>query len=236
MKPNSHRNSLTCLRALMAAAVFCLWPVLPASAQSDGTDDTGHKFELAKQYYGDCQDADDERFEQIRPYLKAFTDMEIMADTLADPARLARLMSVVNDPRTIHVMTKCATEPVMWETWMNGMTDFNKMTRVMMRFMNPNMYMSWMMAPMNPAMYQPMMQFMDPAYYTRWMTAMMNPVFYQPVTSLADPGWYTPRINWLMNPQSMQPMFNMMNFGMPVPGAARAPVEPAEDTAPAESE
>lgn len=236
MKPNSHQNSLTCLRALMAAAVFCLWPALPASAQSDGADDTGHKFELAKQYYGDCQDADNERFEQIRPYLKAFTDMEVMADTLADPARLARLMSVVNDPRTIHVMTKCATEPVMWETWMNGMTDFNKMTRVMMRFMNPNMYMSWMMAPMNPAMYQPMMQFMDPAYYTRWMTAMMNPVFYQPVTSLADPGWYTPRINWLMNPQSMQPMFNMMNYGMPVPGAVRAPVEPAEDAAPAESE
>ena len=187
MKPNSHQNSLTCLRALMAAAVFCLWTALPASAQSDGADDTGHKFELAKQYYGDCQDADDERFGQIRPYLKAFTDMEVMADTLADPARFARLMSVVNDPRTIHVMTKCATEPVMWETWMNGMTDFNKMTRVMMRFMNPNMYMSWMMAPMNPAMYQPMMQFMDPAYYTRWMTAMMNPVFYQPVTLAGGP-------------------------------------------------
>jgi hypothetical protein len=38
-----------------------------------------------------------------------------------------------------------------------------------------------MMAPMNPAMYQPMMQMADPAYYTRWMNAMANPAFYQPI-------------------------------------------------------
>ncbi len=152
--------------------------------------------------------------------------MEVMADTMADPAKFARLMSVVNDPHTIHVMTKCATEPVMWDTWMRGMTDFNKMTRVMMRFMNPNMYFAWMMAPMNPAMYQPMMQMADPNYYTRWMTAMMNPVYYEPITSLMNPNWYVPRINWMMNPQSMQPMFNMMGLGgmVPMPATAAAPV------------
>ena len=174
---------------------------------------TEHKFELAKQYYGECAATDSSQFDAIMPQLKAFTDMEVMAETMADPAKFMQLMAVVNDPRSIHVMTKCATEPVMWDTWMNGMTDFNKMSRAMGHFMNPNMVMSWMMAPMNPAMYQPMMQMADPAYYTRWMNAMANPAFYQPVTSLADPNWYTPRINWMMNPQSMQPMFDMMNMG-----------------------
>ena len=190
-------------------------------------DSSEHKFELAKQYYGQCTDTEDSQFDAIRPYLKAFTDMEVMAQTMADPAKFAQLMAVVNDPRTIHVMTKCATEPVMWDTWMSGMTDFNKMSRTMGYFMNPNMYMNWMMAPMNPAMYQPMMQMASPEYYTRWMNAMMNPAFYQPVTSLADPNWYTPRINWMMNPQSMQPMFNMMNMGnyMGMPGAATAPAQ-----------
>ena len=190
-------------------------------------DSSEHKFELAKQYYGQCTDTEDSQFDAIRPYLKAFTDMEVMAQTMADPAKFAQLMAVVNDPRTIHVMTKCATEPVMWDTWMSGMTDFNKMSRAMGYFMNPNMYMNWMMAPMNPAMYQPMMQMASPEYYTRWMNAMMNPAFYQPVTSLADPNWYTPRINWMMNPQSMQPMFNMMNMGnyMGMPGAATAPAQ-----------
>ena len=173
---------------------------------------TEHKFELARQYYGQCTNTEDAQFDAIRPYLTAFTDMEGMAQTMADPARLAQLMAVVNDPRTMHVMTKCATEPAMWDTWMAGMTDFNKMARTMGYFMNPNMYMNWMMAPMNPAMYQPVMQMGSADYYNRWMSAMMNPAFYQPVTSLADPDWYTPRINWMMNPQSMQPMFDMMNM------------------------
>lgn len=242
------------LRILLLAAALCLLPLSSATAQTDGQDagqaepqaetqatappaaaDPGeHKFELAKQYYGDCQHTDGEQFDQIRPYLKAFTDMEVMADMMANPAEFARLMSIVNDPRTIHVMSKCASEPVMWDTWMNGMTDFNKMTRAMMRFMNPNMYLSWMMAPMNPAMYQPMMQFMDPGYYTRWMTAMMNPTFYQPVMSMADPNWYTPRMNWMMNPQSLAPMMNMMTFGM-ADGATATPAPGATPNAAAET-
>jgi len=215
------------LSAVIAATILGLVIGGPASfASEQPAHQSQHKFELAKQYYGQCAATDSAEFELIRPQLKAFTDMEIMAETMADPAKFAKLMTVVNDPRSIHVMTKCATEPVMWETWMSGMTDFNKMSRTMGHFMNPNMYMSWMMAPMNPAMYQPMMQMANPAYYTRWMNAMANPAFYQPVTSLADPAWYTPRINWMMNPQSMQPMFNMMNMGNYF-----APVSAADNTA-----
>ena len=125
------------------------------AAANAPADSAEHKFELAKQYYGQCTNTEDSQFDDIRPYLKAFTDMEVMAETMADPARFMQLMAVVNDPRTMHVMTKCATEPVMWDTWMAGMTDFNKMSRTMGHFMNPNMYFNWMMAPMNPAMYQP---------------------------------------------------------------------------------
>jgi len=196
-----------------------------ANAPADSAE---HKFELAKQYYGQCTNTEDSQFDGIRPHLQAFTDMEVMAETMADPARFAQLMAVVNDPRTMHVMTKCATEPAMWDTWMAGMTDFNKMSRTMGHFMNPNMYFNWMMAPMNPAMYQPMMQMGNPEYYNRWMSAMMNPAFYEPVTSLADPDWYTPRVNWMMNPQSMFDMMNMENqmAMQAAPGAAvTAPAE-----------
>ncbi len=221
------------LSAVLSASLVAITVAVASSvsvANEQEANPAEHKFELAKQYYGQCAATDSSQFDTIMPQLKAVTDMEVMAETMADPAKFAQLMTVVNDPRTIHVMTKCATEPVMWDTWMSGMTDFNKMSRAMGHFMNPNMYMQWMMAPMNPAMYQPMMQMADPAYYTRWMNAMMNPAFYQPVTQLADPNWYTPRINWMMNPQSMQPMFNMMNMGgtfAPVPAAGSQAVEPA---------
>ncbi len=46
----------------------------------------------------------------------------------------------VNDPHTMHVMSKCATELVMWDIWMKSMTDFNKVSRVMTRMMNPTFY------------------------------------------------------------------------------------------------
>ena len=208
------------LLGLSAIAVQALASDLPAD---DGAaDEAQHNFELARQYYGNCTATEDAQFDAIKPYLRAFTDMEVMAATMADPMAFSQLMAVVNDPRTIHVMMKCASEPVMWDTWMAGMTDFNKMSRVMGHFMNPNPYFNWMMAPMNPAMYQPMMQMMTPQYYTRWSNAMMNPAFYQPITSMADPGWYSPRIGWMMNPQSWQPMFNVMNMGIAQPAQAAA--------------
>ena len=219
----------TVLTAMLMAASVAVTSTVSFANEQQQVDPSEHKFELAKQYYGECTATDSSEFDKIRPELKAFTDMEIMAQYMSDPTKFAKLMSIVNDPRTIHVMSKCATEPVMWDTWMKGMTDFNKMSRAMSYFMNPAMYMNWMMAPMNPAMYQPMMQMMDPNYYVRWTNAMMNPAFYQPIMSLADPNWYTPRINWMMNPQSMQPMFDMMNMGnvfAPVPAAGNAPVEP----------
>ena len=182
------RQIYTLLTAPVLVIGLALGGSVSFASESIEVDSTEHKFELAKQYYGQCSNVDSSQFDNIQPQLNAFTDMEIMADTMADPVKFMQLMAVVNDPQTIHTMTKCATEPVMWDTWMRGMTDFNKMGRVMGRFMNPNIYFSW-------------------------MTAMANPVFYQPVTSLADPNWYTPRMNWMMNPQSMQPMFNMMNMG-----------------------
>jgi hypothetical protein len=185
---NQRANNMTTRRltTVVATTLLSLGLAIGGSvslANEEKGNAAEHKFELARQYYGECAATDSSEFDAIRPQLRAFTDMEVMAETMADPAKFMQLMAVVNDPRSIHVMTKCATEPVMWDTWMSGMTDFNKMSRAMSHFMNPNMYMSWMMAPMNPAMYQPMMQMADPAYYTRWM------------------------------PQSMQPMFNMMNMG-----------------------
>jgi hypothetical protein len=191
-----------------------------------------HKFEKAKQYYAECQNVNAEDFEKIRPYLKAFTDAEVMADTMVDPAKFAKLMQIVSDPRVMHVMMKCSTEPVMWDTWMRGLGDPVKMMNAGARFMNPMVYFNWMMAPMNPAMYAPMFQMMNPAYYTTWTNAMMNPTFYQPFFAWMDPNWYTPRIAWMTDPASYQPMFNMFSMTAPVaPGQTlQQPAAPSEKT------
>lgn len=201
------------LKGLLAAGLLIV-PILSLAQVT--AQDREHKFELAEKYYAECQNVQDGQFEQIRPYLKAFTDAEVMADTMADPLKFARLMQIVSDPRTMHVMMKCSTEPVMWDTWMHGLTDFDKLARAGARFMNPAMYMNWMMAPMNPQFYAPMMQMMDPNYYGLWMNAMMNPAFYQPMFAFMDPNWYTPRLQWMADPRSMQPLYNMFNIAAPV--------------------
>ncbi len=185
-------------------------------SQSARSQAMEHKFEKAKDYYAECKHTSGEQFDAIRPYLKAFTDIEVMADMMADPAKFMKLIQVVNDPRVMHVMMKCSTEPVMWDTWMRGLSDPNKMMKAGIRFMNPMMYFNWAMAPMNPQTYAPMMSMMSPQYYVNWTNAMANPAFYSPFFSMMDPNWYTPRMQWMMNPASFAPMFQMMNYMQPV--------------------
>ncbi len=218
-------------RRYILTAFTALWVVMGigTAVAADNTAASEHKFEKAKKYYAECQGVQGDDFEKIRGHMKAFTDMEIMADYMADPGKMAQLMSIVNDPRTLHVMMKCSTEPVMWDTWMKNATDPNKMMRVGMRFMNPMMYMNWMMAPMNPQVWNSMTSMMSMDSLGRWGTALVNPTFYQPMLApMTDPNWYTPRMQWMMNPQSMQPMFGMFNMtGMAPTAAAPAPAAAA---------
>ncbi|MDH3390152.1 MAG: hypothetical protein OEN02_19880, partial [Gammaproteobacteria bacterium] len=66
------------LSAPILASLLALAVASPTSfASEQKTDPSEHKFELAKQYYGQCADTDSSEFEAIRPQLKAFTDMEV---------------------------------------------------------------------------------------------------------------------------------------------------------------
>ena len=210
------------LSALLATAGGLVFAATEQAAEK--ADATEHKFELAKEYYAQCQGVTAEDFEKIRTSLKAFTDAEVMADTMADPARFMHLMNVVNDPRTMHVMMKCSTETVMWDTWMRGASDPDKMMRAMGRFMNPGMYMAWMMAPMNPQVMAEMTAMADPnRYMTTWPTALANPTFYQPFFAWMDPAWQQPRVEWMANPASYQPMMDMFTRYMAFTTAYAAP-------------
>ena len=200
--------------SLLISMIFTLDVITIAfadtTAPSDREQAMAHKFDKAKEYYAECSHVSEQDFDAIQPYLKAFTDVEVMAATMANPQEFAKLMMVVNDPRTMHVMMKCSMEPVMWDTWMRGMSDPAKMMNAAARFMNPVIYFNWAMAPMNPQMYAPMMTMMNPQYYMNWTTAMANPAFYSPFTAMMNPDWYTQRMEWMMNPESYTPMLGMM--------------------------
>lgn len=201
------------LATLMSTAIALLalsaMPVLAQSANGE------HKFIKAAGYYTECKGATEAKFEEIKPKLRAFTDAEIMAETVNDPEKFFALMDVVNDPHTIHVMSRCATEPVMWNTWMRGLTNPTKMTAAMVKSMNPAGMMKWMMAPANPKLWNVMMSQFSGEKIQKWSVAAVNPTFYNPITVMADPNWYAPRLEWMANPASYAPMFAM--FGMAAP-------------------
>lgn len=196
----------------LAAATAIVAIAGTSAFAEDAKKDSEYKFEKAANYYAQCQGATNSDFEKIKEKVKAFTDAEIMAETVNDPEKFFALMAIVNDPHTINVMANCATEPVMWDTWMRNGTDMNKMTSAMTRMMNPAGMMKWMMAPMNPKVWQSMMAHMNAEKYTKWTVAMANPAFYSPAASMMDPQWYESRIGWMSNPESFAPFYSMFSM------------------------
>ncbi len=202
--------------ALFGAAIVTIATTGAGLSAGTGKPDSEHKFEKAVGYYTQCKQASRKEFEDIKPYLRAFTDSEILGETVNDPEKFFKLMEILNDPRTIHVMMNCATEPVMWDTWMRGLTNYPKLMSAMVKMMNPQGMMKWMMAPMNPKIWRSMLSHMDPARYARWTTAMTNADFYKPLTDFYKPEWYEPRLAWLADPKSYDPLVQALQ----IPGLA----------------
>ncbi len=177
---------------------------VPALAAEQGKDATaGHKFEKALGYYQECKHASGAEFAEIKPYLKAFTDAEVMAETVNDPEKFFKLMEIVNDPRTVHVMANCSTEPVMWNTWLRGITNYEKLTVASLKAMNPVGMFKWMMAPLNGKVWKSAMAHFDYNRYVRWGEALVNPKFYRPLTDmLTDYKWYEPRLAWFVKAET----------------------------------
>ncbi|GEM_PF-658913 len=188
--------------------------MLAAPALAVEKDAGEHKFEKAVAYYTECQNASAAEFNSIKPYLKAFTDAEVMAETMNDPARFFKLMEVVNDPRTVHVMANCATEPVMWNTWLNGMTNYEKMAAAGIKAMNPAGMVKWMMAPLNMDLWKSAASHLDVNRYVRWGKAFLNPKFYRPATDmLTDYKWYAPRLAWFVQAETYtRPLANLVTM------------------------
>ena len=122
--------------------------------------------------------------------LGAFSDPEVMANTMADPNKFMQLIAQMSNPQTAQALMECSTNPQEWNTWMANMSNPTKMMNAAALFMNPQVYMNWMTASMNPQFYQTAMNtYMNPALYMQWMTLAANPSFYQPMYKVMDPNW-----------------------------------------------
>jgi hypothetical protein len=154
--------------------------------------------------------------------MMAYTDPQVMAAAMANPAKFMELMTLLNDPQTTQNMMDCSMETEQWNEIIANMTNPAKMMAASGQFMNPEMYMAWMTAMMNPAFYTQWMNvYMNPAFYTQWMNASMNPAFYQSMFKMMDPKWQQEATVWMMNPENYQKMFESMYNIAPVVADAK---------------
>lgn len=154
--------SKTTLAAFICALLIGISSVAVVFAKSDKEKDQ----EVA---FSDCK-------------LEKYTDPEVMAVTMADPAKFMEMMMLMSNPQTAQSMLECGMDSNQWNDLMANMSNPTKMMNAMSQFMNPQMYMNWMTASMNPQTYQSSMNtFMNPAMYMQWMTASMNPMSFQPM-------------------------------------------------------
>ena len=224
----SNRSTLAALGVLALVAVTPLGaqeraaestatelkPTTPAIETQDRRWQREHKFEKAQQYFLEFNPgATAEDFEKLRPWLKPFTDVEIMAAMFSSPRQFLQWMNAISEPEAVYLMMKCSTEPVMWDTWLYGLTDFEKLMRASMRFTNPLLYFNWMVGMFDPQVYTTMIALFDPNKYVRWAAVSANPKFYEPMFAFMDPNWYDPRLQWMFDPETFQPVINL--FGIP---------------------
>jgi len=139
--------------------------------------------------------------------LEKYTDPEVFAATMANPAKFMEMMALMSDPQSAPKMMECSMKPEQWSVWMTRMSDPSKLMAIMTQFMNPQMYTNWMAASMNPQTYQPMYAFMNPGLYTQWITVAMNPESYTPMFEMMDPKWQQESATSMMNPNFFQQMF-----------------------------
>jgi len=192
----------------LAAAIALSMSVGTAANAADNE----HKFELAADYYGECNGVTNADFDKIRENVRAFTDMEVMAETLNDPKKFFALMATINDPRTIHVMASCASEPVMWDTWMKGMFSPQKWADASVKLMNPEGMYAWMMSPLDFDVWSSVLAHGDPMRYVDWTVAFVTPEFYGPVTNMLTVDWWGKRANWMTSLDSYKPIADFVGL------------------------
>ena len=142
-----------------------------------------------------------------------FSNAEEFAKVMADPAQFMQFMTLMSNPQTTQMLMNCSTDTEQLNAWMANLGDPSYKMNAAAIFMNPQVYMNWMTAMMNPQTYTAMANFMNPALYMQWMTAASNPAYYQPMYKMMDPQWQQESTAWMMNPNTFSQMMSSFTNG-----------------------
>ncbi|NTV94876.1 MAG: OmpA family protein [Thiobacillus sp.] len=144
-------------------------------------------------------------------WLTRMTDFTRNSSAFKDPRVFVPWSQAVTEPGFFLAGAKGAMEPGGWLNMMNSMANPGAVQNYM-AFADPNLYMRWMQAGMDPAFYTAMLtQFSDPGKMMRWAMMPMDPRVWEMMMAGMNPNTY---IRWgmaAMDPRTWNLMGNVMN-------------------------
>jgi hypothetical protein len=136
------------------------------------------------------------------PWANAVTEpgfYSTMGINMMDPGNWYRMTGSMMDPRSLANYMQFA-EPDMYMKWMAASLDPNFYTALMTQLLDPGKMMRWMMMPMDPQMWNMMMQTLNPNMYLKWMMSPLDPRAMQLAVAPLNPALYTGWLGASMNP------------------------------------
>ncbi|MFP5381211.1 MAG: OmpA family protein [Gammaproteobacteria bacterium] len=144
-------------------------------------------------------------------WMNRMMDFTQNASAFKDPAQFAAWTNAMTDPAMVSAMGTHMMEP---GNLLRAMTTMMQpgTTANYMQFLDPNIYLRWGGAMMNPMWYTQMaMNMADPGKMMRWMMLPMDPNVWKMGMQMMDPNLY---MKWMMtptDPRAMSLMFAPMN-------------------------
>jgi outer membrane protein OmpA-like peptidoglycan-associated protein len=144
-------------------------------------------------------------------WMTRMTDFTRNSSAYRDPRAFVAWSHAVTEPGFVLTAAKGAMEPGGWLNMMNSMATPDAVKNYM-GFSDPNVYLRWMQASMDPAFYTAMLtQFSDPGKMMRWAMMPLDPRVLDVAMTAVNPNTY---IRWPMagmDPRTWNLMGNVMN-------------------------
>jgi hypothetical protein len=105
------------------------------------------------------------------------------------------------DPRA-YANVMAFSDPNVYMKWLAAGMDPNFYTALLTQMSDPGKMMRWAMMPMDPKMWSMMMQGLNPAMYMKWMMLPLDPKMMQLGMNTMNPNLYMSWLGATMDPKS----------------------------------
>jgi OOP family OmpA-OmpF porin len=139
-----------------------------------------------------------------------------MGTGMMDPAGWLNMGNSMANPNAVRNWM-WVMDPNVYLKWSQATMDPAFYTSMLATMTDPGKMMRWVMMPMDPKMWNMMMQGMNPNTYMRWGMAAMDPRAWNLMGNVMNPALYTGMMGAMADPKSYGGLSPWLNWQPPAP-------------------